>query len=411
MRTINLGQLIIALAELPENPRVVVSGNAAVPWQLLNAFDTQVSHYRLHMLNAPASIPNREGVVHETTFVGAGMRNSDRLDYVPCRLSLVPKLLSSIRPADVVLIHTSKPYDNKVSLGIEVNVLPAVIDAVKSRGGLVIAQVNPQMPYTFGESELDISVIDYLIEVDTPISEHGAAPATDESLLIGDRIAFKVENGATLQMGIGAIPNAFLSAVAKTHQNLKIWTEMFSDGVLLLEEQGRLDNEIPIRASFAFGSTALYKWMDRNPRILMLRSEQTNNPATVAEQPLMTSVNAALQVDLFDQANASRIGKKIYSGFGGSTDFIVGAMHAKGGQAFIALPSWHPKADVSTIVPLLTEPATHFQHTAIVTEVGFAQMFGRSQTEQAHGLIHNCAHPKAREALISEGRRLGLVTS
>jgi len=141
----------------------------------------------------------------------------------------------------------------------------------------------------------------------------------------------------------------------------------------------------------------------------MLKTEKTNNPAKVADQPMMTSVNAALQVDLLDQANASRIGNKIYSGFGGSTDFIVGAMHAKGGQAFIALPSWHPKADCSTIVPLLTEPTTHFQHSAIVTEQGIAAMFGRSQREQASSLIANCAHPHAREYLWSEGRRLGFV--
>lgn len=409
MRRISLERLADALIELPENPRVVVSGNAAAPWILLDAFDKQVSHYRLHMLNAQVGIPDRDGVVHETVFVGAGMRNSARLDYVPCRLSLVPKLLSTARPADVVLLHTSKAYDGKVSLGIEVNVIPAVIATVKQRGGLIIGQVNEQMPYTFGDGEIDLDVFDYIIEVDTPVDAHPIPPLTDTAREIGDRIAFKVLDGSTLQMGIGAIPNAFLSAVAQERTNLKVWTEMFSDGVLELESRDRLDKETPIRASFAFGSPELYRWMDRNPRIHMLKTEKTNNPAKVADQPMMTSVNAALQVDLLDQANASRIGNKIYSGFGGSTDFIVGAMHAKGGQAFIALPSWHPKANCSTIVPLLTEPTTHFQHSAIVTEQGMAAMFGRSQREQASSLIANCAHPDAREYLWEQGRRLGFV--
>lgn len=409
MRKISFERLQAALLKLPENPRVVVSGNAATPWLLLQEFDKQVSQYRLHMLNAQLGIPDRQGVQHETVFVGAGMRNSTRLDYVPCRLSLVPKLLSTIRPADVVLLHTSQIHDGKVSLGIEVNVLPAVIATVKQRGGLIIAQVNKQMPYTFGDGEIDLDVLDYIIEVDTSVDAHLVPPVTDVSREIGDRIAYKVLDGSTLQMGIGAIPNAFLTAVGQERTNLKIWTEMFSDGVLNLEQRGRLDKETPIRASFAFGSAELYRWMDRNSRIQMLKTEKTNNPAKVADQLMMTSVNAALQVDLLDQANASRIGNKIYSGFGGSTDFIVGAMHSKGGQAFIALPSWHPKANCSTIVPLLTEPTTHFQHSAIVTEQGMAEMFGRSQHEQGSSLIANCAHPAAKEQLWTVGRRLGFV--
>jgi acyl-CoA hydrolase len=140
----------------------------------------------------------------------------------------------------------------------------------------------------------------------------------------------------------------------------------------------------------------------------MTRTEVTNAPSVIARQPRMTSINTALQVDLFDQANASRIGARIHSGFGGQTDFTVGASHAPGGQAVMALRSWHPKADVSTIVPLVDEPVTSFQHTAVVTEQGIAEIWGRSQDEQARNLITKAAHPDVREELFEEAANLGL---
>jgi acyl-CoA hydrolase len=184
---------------------------------------------------------------------------------------------------------------------------------------------------------------------------------------------------------------------------------MFSDGVLALEQEGALDRGVPIIASFVFGSQELYAWVDDNPRIRLLRTEATNSPARIAQQPGMTSINTALEVDLFDQANASRIGTRIYSGFGGQTDFTVGASHAIGGQAFMALRSWHPRADVSTIVPLVDEPVTTFQHTAVVTEQGLAQIAGRDERQQAENLIEHAAHPRVREELREEAVALGLA--
>ena len=157
-----------------------------------------------------------------------------------------------------------------------------------------------------------------------------------------------------------------------------------------------------------FGSAELYEWVHDNPRVQMLRTETTNSPAEIARQPAMTSINTALQVDLFDQANASRIGARIYSGFGGQTDFTVGASHSPGGRAFMALRSWHPRADVSTIVPLVDEPVTSFQHGAVVTEQGVAWMWGRDEREQAHNLIEHAAHPSVRDDLREEARGLGL---
>ena len=184
---------------------------------------------------------------------------------------------------------------------------------------------------------------------------------------------------------------------------------MVSDGVLTLLESGALDTDEPVVASFVFGSQQLYDWVDQNPAVRLLRTETTNNPANISARPMMVSVNAALQVDLFGQANASRISNRIYSGFGGQTDFVVGALHSAGGQALIALRSWHPKADVSTIVPLVDEPVTSFQHTAVVTENGVAPIWGYSQEEQALHLIDHAAHPDVRDELYEEAVALSLV--
>ena len=189
---------------------------------------------------------------------------------------------------------------------------------------------------------------------------------------------------------------------------LRIWTEMFSDGVLNLEKLGALDTDIPITASFIFGSAELYSWLHLNRRVRMLRTEKTNDPSLIAKQAKMTSINAALQVDLLDQANASRVRDKIYSGFGGSTDFIVGALHSRGGKSFMTLPSWHAKTNTSKIVPMITEGVTSFQHSYVVTEQGIATCFGRSESEQAHNLINHAAHPDARESLRSAAKKLGL---
>ena len=165
---------------------------------------------------------------------------------------------------------------------------------------------------------------------------------------------------------------------------------------------------MPITASFLFGSEELLDWVDGNERVRMTRTEVTNDPGRIARNPAMVSVNTALQVDLFGQANASRIQARIHSGFGGQTDFIVGALHSPGGQAVIALRSWHPKADVSTIVPLVDEPVTSFQMSTVVTEQGVAEVFGRDQHEQARQLIEHAAHPSVREELREEAVELGL---
>ena len=397
-----------ALASLPANPRVVITGNHATPWHTLKLVDDALDDYRLWTLNGQPGLPDREGVVLESSFVGPAQRRNPRLSYVPSRLSMVPSLFGKQLPPDAVVLHTTRPRGGKVSLGVEVNVLPAAIEAVRRNGGVVIAQVNDNMPWTFGDALVDLDLIDVLVDGDEPMPHAPVSSIDEASAKIGDLVAARVSDGSTLQAGIGAVPDATLHGLT-SRSGLRVWTEMFSDSVLALEKIGALDRNIPISASFLFGSPELLEWVDGNERVEMVRTEVTNSPARIARNPKMVSVNTALQVDLFGQANASRINARIHSGFGGQTDFIVGAMHSAGGQAFIALRSWHPKANCSTVVPMVDEPITSFQMSAIVTEQGLAQVFGSDQREQARQIIEHAAHPSVREELREEAVALGLA--
>jgi acyl-CoA hydrolase len=276
------------LANLPDNPRVVASGNFATPQILLGALDEVVPEYRLNMLNAQKPIPDREGVTYETAFVGPGMRGSSRLVYIPCRLSLVPVLFRDHYRPDVVLLHTSTRRHDTVSLGTEVNILPAAIESARERGGLVIVQANPQMPYTYGDAQIYEHEIDYLVEVDEPLPTHSPGATDDVSRQIGELIAARVQDNSTMQLGIGAVPDAVLMSLTQ-RKGLRIWTEMFSDGVLELNKAGALDKDVPLTASFSFGSAELYEWIHLNKWIRMLRTERTNDPGQIARQAKMTS--------------------------------------------------------------------------------------------------------------------------
>lgn len=397
-KTVTMDQLKRILIRLPENPRILLSGNAATPLTVLDLIEASLETVTLNLLNAIHPMPRRDGVTLETIFVGPGMRGAENLRYVPCRLSMLPLLLwHSMRP-DAVILHTSTPRSGAVSLGIEVNVLPAAIEATGTRGGVVIAVTNPNMPHTRGDAVIDLDEIDYLVEVEEPIMAPEPVAPDADSERIGQLISEQIRDGATLQLGIGAVPNAVIHSITTAH-GLRIWSETVSDGVLALELAGALDPDVPIRASFMIGTEALYGFADDNPRVVMVRTERCNSPAQIAKHYSMTSVNAALQVDLHGQANASRVRQRIYSGFGGSTDFIIGALHAPGGQSFMALPSWHPRANTSTIVPYLDGPATSFQQSAVVTEQGIAWIFGSSERDQATHLIEKAAHPDARDQL------------
>jgi acyl-CoA hydrolase len=408
VRTVDVDSLARHLPPLPAQPRLVTSGNFATPYELVAALDRALPAYRLHLLNAHGPLPDRDGVRHETAFVGPAMRRRPRLDYVPTRLSLLPALYRRTLPPDAVVVHTSTPRDGRLSLGVEVNVLPAAIEAVRARGGPLIAQVNPQVPFVEGDGVLDVDDVDLAVEVDVALPSPQATPLDDAARAIGEAVAARVPDGATMQLGIGAVPDATLHGVL-ARRGLRIWSEMLGDGVLALDRAGALDPAAPITASFMFGSEELYRWVDGNPRVRLLRTEVVNEPARIAANPQVVSVNTALQVDLFAQANASRIGARIHSGFGGQTDFIVGALHSDGGQALLALRSWHPRADVSTVVPLVDEPVTSFQPTAVITEQGTAEVFGHTERDQARNLIERAAHPDVRAELREEAVALRLL--
>jgi len=248
MKRVDGEQLKKVFASLPKNPRVLVSGNFGTPKELLALFDSVVPEYTLHMLNAQPGIPDRPGVRYETAFVGLGMRGSERLNYIPSRLSLLPVMLRDELAPDVVLLHTSEPRFDTVSLGIEVNILPAAIESAREHGGLVVAQANANMPYTYGDAQVYENEIDFLFTHEEPLNVHTPAPISDIAHNIGSKIAELVPSGSTLQLGIGSVPDAVVERMTN-RKELRIWTEMFSDGVLNLEKVGALDTEIPITAN------------------------------------------------------------------------------------------------------------------------------------------------------------------
>lgn len=409
MRTVTEQVVAERLAAIrSSNPLVVVSGNFGTPWELVRLTDASLPSCRAFVLNPQPGWPCRDGFVSETPFVGPGARHDPRLEYLPMRLSLVPRLFDSLWPPDAVLIHTSPPKGSKVSLGIEVNILPAAIERARRSGGLVVAQVNRHMPYTSGDAEIDVADIDLAMEVDAPLPSPVNSLPDPASVAIGERVAGYATDGGTLQLGIGQVPDTAAHHL-RSKRRLGVWSEMVSDGVLCLEQAGALDADREICASFLFGSPELYEWADDNPRLLMRRTEVVNDPARIAAHPALLSVNTALQVDLFAQANASYVHGAIYSGFGGQPDFVEGALHSQGGHAVVCLRSWHDKTDTSNIVPTLTVPACSFQHSVVVSEHGGAEIFGRSQKVQAQLLIAHVADPRARADLWDAAGTLGLT--
>lgn len=400
-----------AAAALDRPLRVVASGNAAAPWTLLRLLDETVDEVELFMLNAPRGIPSRPGIRHVTPFVGPGMRGQPRLSYLPARLSHVPVLLAQRFVPDVVLVTVSAPNGAGVfSLGAEVNILPAALETCRAAGGLTIAESHDDVPFTFGDAELGVDDLDAVL-VDAPALPgpgHPAPAVTAEVDRIGAHVAERVGSGATLQLGIGAIPDAVVPRLTG-RRRLGVWSEMVSDGILHLDDAGALDRDRELVASFAVGGPRLMAWLHENPRVRMRRTEVVNDPGRIAANPAMTSINTALSVDLFDQANGSHIGSRLHSGFGGQCDFVVGAMDSVGGQAILAVRSWHPRADVSAVVGLLEGPVTSFQHTAVVTEQGCADIMGWDAQAQARHLIEHAAHPSVRAELWEEARDLGLA--
>ncbi len=340
-------------------------------------------------------------------FIGSNVRKSIQAgygSYIPVFLSEVPLLIrKEIVPIDVALISVSPPDKHGFcSLGVSVDATIAALE----KASIVIAQVNKFMPRTHGESLLHVDKIDYLVEGDLPIPEVAPGELTEEERTIGRYIAELVEDRATLQMGIGAIPNAVLASLGN-HKDLGIHTEMFSDGVIPLVESGVITGKYKFRqkgrmvATFLMGTRKLYDFVDDNPQVIMLDVAYVNDTQVIRRQPRMTAINSAIEIDLTGQVCADSIGMTMYSGVGGQMDFIRGATLSDGGKAIIALPSVTAKG-ISRITPFLKEGAgvvtTRAHIRYVVTEYGVADLYGKSLKQRAKALI-DIAHPDHRERL------------
>jgi len=346
-------------------------------------------------------------------FVGAPTRaqvQAGNADYIPVFLSEVPALFRrNYQRVDTVLVQASPPDKHGMcTLGVSVEATPAAIEKATK----VVAHINPNMPRTHGDSFFPYELFDAVYEEATPIYEAKPHPQTEVTKRIGRIISDMVEDGSCLQMGIGAIPDAALSTMTH-HKNLGIHTEMFSDGILDLLEQGAITNRLKAKhphkvvTSFAMGSRRLYDFVDDNPEVVFLDVAYTNNTHVIRQNSKVVAINSAIQVDLSGQVCADSVGIKIYSGVGGQMDFIRGAALSEGGKAIIALPSTAKNDSISRITPTLMPGAgvvtTRAHVHYIVTEYGAANLYGKSVRERAVALI-NIAHPKFRDELARAAR-------
>ncbi len=395
--------------------RIYVQAAAATPTQLTKALAERASELRdvevCHMHTegeAPYANPELKDSFHVNSFfIGKNVRHTlsaGNGSYTPVFLSEIPRLFrKNILPLDVVFIHVSPPDSHGYcSLGVSVEATKAAIENAK----IVIAQVNPKMPRTFGDSVISVSSIDYLVEVDMPIYGHDVAPISEEEDKIGAYVASLIEDESTLQMGIGSIPNAALTKLTN-HKNLGLHTEMFSDGVIDLIESGVINCKFKgvtknrALATFLIGSQRLYDFVNDNPFISMRESSFVNDTAVIRRNPKMVAINSAIEVDVTGQVCADSIGSKMYSGVGGQMDFIRGASLSEGGKAIIALPSV-TKTGESKIVPVLKQGAgvvttrSHVQY--VVTEYGIADLYGKTLSQRAKAMV-DIAHPDHREAI------------
>ena len=284
MVTVNLSAV---LAALPENPRIVATGNHVTPWHALGLVDEALPEYRLWVLNAQPGVPQRDGVTHETAFVGPGVRRSPWLSYTPCRLSMVPSLFRRQTPPDAVLLHTTRPRNGEVSMGTEVNILPAAIEQVRRRGGKVVAQVNDRMPWTTGDALVPESFVDVMVEADGDLPTAPVGAIDDESALIGSMVAERVPDGATLQAGIGAVPGRRPAWTGDPARPAGL------DRDVQRQRAGARARGCPgprrsaLRLLHLRLAGAAWPGSTTTSRIEMVRTEVTNDPARIARNPQM----------------------------------------------------------------------------------------------------------------------------
>ncbi len=411
-----------ALSVVKSGDRVFLHGSAATPQFLIHKLAERADELRKVEIvsistfgDMPLADPRyADSFFINSLFVSANVReavNSGHGDYVPIFLSEIPRLFRcGIMPIDVALVHVSPPDKHGFcSLGVSVDIAREAIKSAK----YVIAQVNPQMPRTHGEAQVHARRFDALVEVNAPL------PEVDYSLKvspieekIGQYIAAMIEDGATLQMGIGGVPDAVLSCLTN-HKGLGIHTEMFSNGIMPLVEKGIITNEFKVKhpgriaTGFIVGNRKLYDFVDDNPLITMLRSDYVNDVTIIRTNPKMTAINSAIEIDLTGQVVSDSIGTYQYSGIGGQMDFIRGAALSEGGKPIIALPSVTAKG-ISRITPIINPGAgvvtTRANVHYVVTEYGVAYLYGKNLRQRAKALIA-IAHPSHRDRLEEEARK------
>ena len=404
-----------AVQVVKSGDRVYVQAAAATPTVLTKALAERASELRdveichLHTEgDAPYANPELAESFHVNSFfIGANVRHTLKAgngSYTPVFLSELPLLFrKKVVLLDVVFIHVSPPDSHGYcSLGVSVEASIAAIENAK----IVIAQVNKNMPRTFGDGILHVSEINYLVEVDVPIFAHEVTSFSAEEEKIGEYVASLIDNKSTLQMGIGSIPNAALSKL-KNHKDLGLHTEMFSDGVIDLIENDVINCNYKgvlrgrALATFLIGSKRLYDFVNDNPFIEMKESSMVNDTARIRKNPKMIAINSAIEVDVNGQVCADSIGGKMYSGVGGQMDFIRGASLSDGGKAIIALPSITKRGE-SRIVPYLKQGAgvvttrSHVQY--IITENGIANLHGKTLKQRVNEMV-KIAHPNHQEAV------------
>ena len=411
-----------AVSVVKSNMRVYVHPGCATPEILLNAMCENSSHFEnvevIHLLTlgiSPYSDSKMEGRFrHNALFIGGNVRkavNEGRADFTPVFLYEVPQLFyKGILPIDVAIINVSPPDKyGFCSFGVGVECTKPATEVAK----IIIAQINTQMPRTLGNSFIHIDKIDHCVEVDAPLNElkyeekHNSATEQNVFQKIGKYVSSLIEDGSTLQLGIGAIPEAVLKHLAGK-KDLGIHSEMFSDGVVKLVEEGIVTNEKKtlhpgkIISSFVLGSKGLFDFIDNNPLLEFHPSQYINDPFIISQNEKMVAINSAIEVDLSGQVCADSIGSVFYSGFGGQLDFIRGASRSKGGKPIIAMPSTARNGEISKIVPYLSQGAgvttTRGDVHYVVTEYGIADLYGKNIRQRAKELI-DIAHPDFREDL------------
>jgi 4-hydroxybutyrate CoA-transferase len=420
-----------AVRAIKSGNRVFMTGNVAVPGKLLAALveyapslnDVEICQ-ALTVGPADYVKPEMEGHLRvNTLFIGANVRKAvqeGRADFTPVLLSEFTLLFKNkILPVDVAMIHVSLPDEHGFcSLGVEVGLTKSPAESAR----IIIAEVNEQMPRTLGDSFIHVSRLTHIVPVDYPIFELPMGSDGDDKISqkIAGHIADLIPDGATMQTGIGAIPDAVLSFL-DNKKDLGIHSEMFSDGVVRLVEQGVINNSRKtlhtgkIVSGFVLGTHSLYEWVHDNPLCEFHRQEYVNDPFVIAQNERMVAINSAIEVDLTGQVCADSIGPRFFSGVGGQLDFIYGASRSKNGVPVIAMPSTNITRDgvmTSKIVPMLKQGAgvvTGRNHVHyIVTEFGVADLYGKSVRQRVQALIH-ISHPDFRADLEKKARELNWI--